>query len=92
MKEVSTPFHLEVESICGAGVPELMQNWTKTYGHHQSKQTVILAAGCNDILKYGITNADKFMENILSFQYNLKVLNPENRLVVSLLPRPPALV
>ena len=32
------------------------------------------------------------MENISTFQYNLKILNPENRLVVSLTPRPPALV
>jgi len=92
MKGVSTPFHLEVESICGAGIQELSRNWFKAYGHVKTKQTVILIGGCNDLLKLGISNGDKFMENISTFQYKLKVLHPENRLVVSLLPRPPALV
>ena len=61
MQEVTSPFHLEVESICGAGIPELARNWSGAYGESKVRQTVILVGGCNDIMKYNISDADSFM-------------------------------
>ena len=65
MNKVSTPFHIEIESICGAGLPELVENWSQAYGKVRIRQSIVLVGGCNDLLKYNVSDADTFMKPIV---------------------------
>ena len=86
---VRTQFHVNLETLCGAKMGDLYQDWVATYGSMKTPMDVIVVATANDVPN----TSPKDYENILN-NWTFKVWNsnPSNTFRICKMLRPPAKV
>lgn len=85
---VRLPFHLDIESICGARLTDMIRAWRRTYGRAEVACDTIVLAGLNDV---PYCTADSFASGLMAWKHDVIEAHPWNTLRVCRLPRPPRL-
>ena len=86
--EVRWPFHIDVESICGAKLYDLYQAWTATYRLEPGPVDLIIVAGLNDVRT---TSVQDFTNTLNHWYFTLKDNNDSSTMRICKLMRPPSL-
>ena len=86
--KVKTPIHIDVETIPGGNIEDLMSVWKHHYWLERKPMNIVLAAGLNDIPHL---TENQIMNLFYSFKKQVNYQNHENKLIIARLLRPPKL-
>ena len=83
---VRLPFHIDIESICGANIKTLHYNWKQAYSKEVKPMDLIVVSGLNDV-RYSSTAI--FMNDVKNWECDVMSQNSENSFRICKLLRPP---
>ena len=86
--EVRWPFHIDVESICGAKLHDLYRAWTATYKQQTNPVDIIVVGGLNDVKT---TPVEDMTATLNRWYFELMDNNSSSTIRVCKLMRPPSL-
>ena len=73
--EVRLPFHMDIESICGAKISDLFQAWKTGYKDEKRPQDLVIVGGLNDVPS---TTPDGFSKVLYLWKVALLTRNPKS--------------
>lgn len=84
--EVRIPFHLDVESICGASTEDLLLAWRAAYSNVSAPTHTVVLAGLNDIKDKDVKN---FERDLSLWSLAISLQHKDSTVRFCKLPRPP---